>query len=225
MDDLVPLNAPVQAGTASGFGRPAEPATPRRFAQRALRGTSRLRRGLLGLCALLVLQAALVPPARAVEATRLALLPQHWRDDQGKSMALTDLAGHRVVLTMAYADCHKICPMTIERLKQLQKQQDAQGESLDIVVVGYDPQTDDPAAWHHYRLHHKVMRPNWHFLTGSVKDTQQFANQLGFEFWKLDEHVMHDARVVAFSADGTFVGELDESDLNADLARHSQHLP
>lgn len=134
--------------------------------------------GVLVLRALLALQPALVRPARAEEATRLELLPQRWRDDQGKSMALTDLAGRRAVLTMAHADCHKIRPMTIERLKQLQKQQGAQGESLDIVIVGYDPQTDDPAAWHHCRLHHKLMRPNWHFLTGSIKDV--FTLEKGF---------------------------------------------
>lgn len=115
--------------------------------------------------------------------------------------------------------------MTIMRLKALQEAQDALGQTLEIVVVGLDPERDDPAAWHQYRLHHHLARPNWHFLAGSPRDTQLFATQLGFEFWKYDEHVMHDARVLLFDADGTLEGALDGDDLNAAIAHQSGQLP
>jgi hypothetical protein len=40
-------------------------------------------------------------------------------------------------------------------------------------------------------------------LSGSEEVTRELAGQLGFGFWKYDEHVMHESRVVVFGADGT----------------------
>lgn len=133
---------------------------------------------------------------------RLAVLPQVWRDDSGQAMSLTALSGQRVVLTMAYANCRRICPITIENLKRLQSAFDAKGEQAEFVVVGYDPENEDPATWRHYRSKHHLDRSNWHFITGAVADTAQLARQLHFELWKYDEHVMHDSRVLLFDSSG-----------------------
>ncbi|HXA35419.1 MAG TPA: SCO family protein [Steroidobacteraceae bacterium] len=133
---------------------------------------------------------------------RLAVLPQSWRDDSGRPISLAGLSGQRVVLTMAYANCHRICPATIEGLKRLQAALDAKGEQAEFVIVGYDPENEDPATWHRYRSSHRLGRSNWHFVTGSVGDTAQLARQLHFELWKYDEHVMHDSRVLLFDSNG-----------------------
>lgn len=133
---------------------------------------------------------------------RLDVLPQHWQDDSGTALSLTALSGQRVVLTMAYANCHRICPMTIDGLKRMQSALDAQGEHAEFVVVGYDPENEDAATWRQYRHTHHLQRANWHFMTGSVADTLQLAHQLQFELWKYDEHVMHDSRVLVFDAKG-----------------------
>jgi protein SCO1/2 len=138
---------------------------------------------------------------------RLAVLPQSWLDDSGKPLTLADFAGQRVVLTMAYANCHRICPMTIEQLKQLQAALDSKGENAAFVVVGYDPSNEDPTTWRQYRRSHHLSRANWHFITGSVADTQRLARQLRFELWKYDEHVMHDSRVLVFDTQGLLVSE------------------
>ena len=74
---------------------------------------------------------------------RLAVLPQSWRDDSGRPISLAGLSGQRVVLTMAYANCHRICPATIEGLKRLQAALDAKGEQAEFVIVGYDPENED----------------------------------------------------------------------------------
>lgn len=132
----------------------------------------------------------------------LAMLPQIWRDDDGRLLTLAQLSGRYVVLTMAYAHCHRICPMTIAGLKELQATLDARGSVAEFVIVGYDPANEGPAAWRQYRRSHHLDRPTWHFVTGSVADTAQLARQLQFELWKYDEHVMHDSRVLVFDAQG-----------------------
>ena len=135
-------------------------------------------------------------------ATRLDQLPQQWRDDRGETLALTALLGRRVVISMAYTRCRQICPATIADLQSLQRALDARGEQASFVIVGYDPDNDDPASWHQYRINRQLGRSNWHFLTGSRQATRQLAHQLGFDFWTYDTHVMHESRLVIFDAQG-----------------------
>ena len=156
----------------------------------------------LTLAATLALGSVVAGASAAQGGARLADLPQHWRDDDGRELALARLTGQRVILTMAYASCHKICPVTIASLKQIQRALDARGEQAQIVVVGYDPANDDPAVWRQYRSSRHLNRANWHFLTGSTSDTARLARALGFDFWKYDEHVMHGSHVLVFDAHG-----------------------
>lgn len=137
---------------------------------------------------------------------RLDELPQAWRDDAGQPLALADLVGHRVIMSMAYTRCHYICPTTFGELQRMQRQLDARGEQASFVIVGYDADYDDPRSWHEYRRSHRFNRPNWHFLTGSAPDVRRLARQLGFDFWNYDTHVMHDSRIVFFDSKGLFSG-------------------
>jgi cytochrome oxidase Cu insertion factor (SCO1/SenC/PrrC family) len=135
-------------------------------------------------------------------ATRIEQLPQQWRDDQGRERSLGELQGHRVFLSMAYTRCHRTCPTTVSQLQQVQRLLDQHGEQASIVIVGLDPENDDAASWRHYRAARKLERGNWYFLTGTLKQTRQLANELGFEFWTYDTHVMHDSRIVVFDSRG-----------------------
>lgn len=130
-------------------------------------------------------------------------LPRDWRDDLGRPLDLQSLQGAPLVLTMAYATCHRVCPATLHRLEALQRELDARGARATFVVLGYDPAHDDPATWHHYRREHGLTRANWVFLTApDAAQVRRTADALGFEYWQYDEHVMHDERVVAFAPGG-----------------------
>jgi len=148
-----------------------------------------------------------VPPAAAGGgATRLQSLPGPWVDDRGQPFDLHSLEGRRIVLTMAYASCHRLCPLTIKRLQELQREYDRHGQRAEFLVIGYDPNTDDAAAWHQYRRTRQLTRDNWHFLVGKQTAVEEVARRLGFPFWKYDEHVMHELRVVFFDERGVLVG-------------------
>jgi cytochrome oxidase Cu insertion factor (SCO1/SenC/PrrC family) len=162
-----------------------------------------LHRSTVMCCAaLLTLLAAWCPAEDVRGSVSLGDLPQGWHDDQAHDLALTGLRGHRVVLTMAFAACHRLCPATMDEFKRMQRVVDARGEIVDFVIVGYDPKNDSPAVWHQYRLSRGLTRDNWHFLSGSQTATQQLALKLGFPFWTYDEHVMHESRAVIFDSNG-----------------------
>jgi len=152
--------------------------------------------------------------ASSGSVTRLDQLPQQWRDDRGAALALTGLLGQRVVISMAYTRCHTQCPATIAQLQRMQSALDARGEQASFVIVGYDPDGDDPASWHQYRINHRLERNNWYFLTGSLQQTRQLARQLGFDFWTYDTHVMHHSRLVIFDAQGHWRGAINPASGN-----------
>ena len=138
-------------------------------------------------------------------------LPTTWQDDRGQTLRLQALRGRRIFVTMAYTACHRICPMTMARLGELQRDLDALNMSAEFLIVSYDPSNDDSVAWQRYRTNHHLVRGNWHFLSGTPADTARLAAVLGFESWRDGEHVMHDFRIVALGGDGAERGVIDSA--------------
>jgi cytochrome oxidase Cu insertion factor (SCO1/SenC/PrrC family) len=165
---------------------------------------------MLGL-ALPFQSGAVEPTAPSAAAALLDRLPANWRDEHGETLRLTALHGQRIFVTMAYTSCHRICPMTMTRLAEVQQELDARGMSAEFVIVSYDPNNDDATAWRRYRASHNLLRDNWHFLSGTPTDTERLARVLGFEFWRDGEHVMHDFRIVALGSDGAWRGAVDSA--------------
>ena len=152
--------------------------------------------------------ALLCAGAAGAGAARLDELPQRWRDDLNQTLVLSDLLGHRVILSMAYTTCHRTCPATLGELQRMQQALDRRGEQASFVIVGYDAENDDPQSWHQYRVNHRLGRANWYFLTGTSAAVRRLARELGFEFWNYDTHVMHDSRVVFFDSKGQYSGSV-----------------
>jgi cytochrome oxidase Cu insertion factor (SCO1/SenC/PrrC family) len=179
----------------------------------------------------LLLSATTPLAAAAPVTTRPALgllgeLPAEWRDDRGRALRLDSLYGQRVILTMAYATCHRICPVTMRNLEQLQRELDARHSAATFVVVGYDPDADDPQAWHQFRTRRHLLRDNWLFLSGrSNQQVRTLATRLGFDFWKYDEHVIHEGRVVVLDAQGQLQSSFGPgAALDAEAIAHGRNV-
>lgn len=154
--------------------------------------------------------ASAMPSTAAADAVMSYLYraPLRWIDDAGKNTSLADWQGRPVIITMAYSACRRTCSTTILKLREIQRVLDARGQSVDIVVVSYDPEADDPKAWAQYRQNRKLTRENWHFLTGSKADTRRFARLLGFDYWLMDSHVIHEFKIVVLDGKGVVEREI-----------------
>lgn len=149
-----------------------------------------------------------------VFANELTLAPLyqsdlHWLDDHGTELTLKEWQGKPVFITMAYSTCKKFCPMTMARLSQLQKLLDDRNISAEIVIISYDPVTDNWKSWAEYRKMHNLPRANWHFLTGSLEDTKTVSQLLGMDFWLYDDHVLHNFKISRIGMRGEIVKSLD----------------
>jgi protein SCO1/2 len=119
-----------------------------------------------------------------------------WTDDNGQSVTLDQWKGKPVFITMAYSTCRKICSVTLKKLEEFQALLDHEKREAEIVVVSFDPKNDTPPVWTEYRKQHGLQRKNWHFLTGTDRDTQRFSRLLGLgDFWSYDGHILHDFRI------------------------------
>jgi len=159
----------------------------------------------------LLFAAALAGAGRAVHSAPPSVygLNLKFTDDHGAARALAEWQGRPVVLTMGYGACRSVCSSTLRTLEELQAEADHQGVPIEIVVASIDPQEDTPQAWAQYRKARKLARANWSFLSGSAGDTRRLARFLGLRFWRYDEHLMHDFRIVRLSTDGSIAATLD----------------
>ncbi len=126
-----------------------------------------------------------------------------WMPNQGTTpLALADLLGKPVVLTMSYTACRRTCSTTMLVLREMQAIFDRKGREANFAIVSYDPARDSPAEWTAYRKSRGLDRASWHFLTGTLPDTRRLARFLDLNFWNYDQHVMHDFRIALFDTQG-----------------------
>jgi protein SCO1/2 len=141
-----------------------------------------------------------------------------WTEDNGQTVTLDQWKGKPVFITMAYSSCRKICSVTLKKLEEFQALLDEKKQTAEIVVVSYDPKNDTPQVWSEYRHQHGLNRKNWHFLTGTERDTQRFARLLGLgEFWSYDGHILHDFRISILDPYGAIERQVEWQDLSKKL--------
>jgi protein SCO1/2 len=151
------------------------------------------------LCAGVIAAGAAAPPVTAIAETAISDLyrvPLRWIDDAGRDVALAAWQGRPVILTMAYSSCRRTCSTTLLKLQEIQRVLDAKGRTAEFVIVSYDAEGDDPRAWAQYRQSRNLTRKNWHFLTGNKADTRRFARLLGFDYWLMESHVVHEFKIL-----------------------------
>jgi cytochrome oxidase Cu insertion factor (SCO1/SenC/PrrC family) len=177
---------------------------------------ARLMLGLLclGLCPSLCQPVAYA--AAPVSADVLNEVPYDWQDEQGAATSLSQWRGKTVLLTMAYPKCRETCSYALHRMEELQQSADRAGTPIEVVVISYEPNISS-GTWSIYRRHHHLSRTNWHFLTGSTANTQQFAKALQFPYWRYDEHLVHDFKILLIGPDGQIAETLTWATRNTDL--------
>ncbi len=129
-------------------------------------------------------------------------LPFSFTDDQSKTVQLSEWRGKPMIITMEYSNCRFMCTTTFSKMKAIQAAADQKKLQIDFMIVSLDPKNDTPQAWHQYRVSREVDRSNWHMLTGTEAITKEFANLIGIKYWSMDEHILHDFKIVRLNAKG-----------------------
>jgi protein SCO1/2 len=127
--------------------------------------------------------------------------PGAWIDESGRPVALSGLAGEPFVLTAVFTSCSLRCPLTIDKLREVDAAFQRRGVTVPIRLLTLDPQTDTPERLRRFK-EERHLPDNWHFLRGSRYDTHTLARYLGVHAAYDDGHIDHDVRIAVFDAQG-----------------------
>jgi len=103
-----------------------------------------------------------------------------------------------------------MCTTTFSKLKAIQTTADQQNIKIDFMIVSLDPKNDTPEAWLQYKVTRDADRDNWHMLTGTEITTQKFASLVEIEYWTMDEHILHDFKIVRLNEQGEIEKEITD---------------
>jgi len=137
-------------------------------------------------------------------------LPYPFTDDQARTVHLSEWRGKPMIITMEYSNCRFMCTTTFSKLKAIQEAADQKKLQIDFMIVSLDPKNDTPEAWKQYRISREVDRDNWHLLTGTEATTREFAALIGIKYWTMDEHILHDFKIVRLNAQGEIEKEITD---------------
>ncbi|MGP8034663.1 MAG: SCO family protein [Steroidobacteraceae bacterium] len=159
--------------------------------------------------------------------TPKALVDFHLIDDGGRPYTSADLLSAPTLVYFGFTHCPDVCPTTLVKLAQIQKQ--AALPALRVVLVSVDPQRDTPAVLSRY-VH--AFDAAFRGLTGSPEEIARVARNFGVAVNRVDlpggDYTMdHSAIVFLVSRAGVvaiFTPPFDAPAFAADLRRAAPFL-
>ncbi|MCB0330184.1 MAG: SCO family protein [Bdellovibrionales bacterium] len=163
---------------------------------------------------LILLSLSFILPAYAGVPTSISFygLPQEWTATTGETVKLSDFRGKQVVLSLIYTECTRVCPVTIQSMKKIEKVLKEQNKEAELILVTLDPRTDTLAKLSRFQERHELNRKPWHFLRGSKKDTQLLAQYMGAKAWDYYSHVVHNLKILLLDPQGQVVESIGWND-------------
>ncbi len=127
-----------------------------------------------------------------------------------KPLALTELRGKPVLVSLVYTGCTDACPAIIENLRPaIEIAQDALGkDSFTVLTFGFDAQNDTPQRMRSFARTRGVDLPNWLFLSGDQVSVDKLAEAVGFTIVPSAGGFDHMAQVSVVDADGVIYQQI-----------------
>ena len=123
---------------------------------------------------------------------------------RGETLALEQMRGKPLVLSLVYTSCYQICPMTTRYLAGVidKARQTLGKDSFSVAVVGFDTQMDTPAAMAHFARQQGVSDADWYLLSGSQSVVDALAQDTGFLYFPAAHGYDHLIQATIVDADG-----------------------
>jgi protein SCO1/2 len=103
----------------------------------------------------------------------------------GTTLALSELHGKPVVISLIFTSCHHICPTTTQHLADVvRKARDALGDdSFHVVTVGFDVANDTPDTMRVFAAQQSVDIAGWDFVSADQATIDTLTTELGFQYF------------------------------------------
>ena len=127
----------------------------------------------------------------------------------GRTAPLPSFAGQVRIVTMFYASCSYVCPMTIQTLKDLEASLSASERSqLRVLLVSVDPQRDTIDALASLAAKRELDLKRWSLTRAQASDVRKFAAVLGIQYRQLaNKEFNHSTILTLVSRDGRILAK------------------
>jgi len=138
-------------------------------------------------------------------------------DQDGRGLHFADGRGRPRLVSMFYTSCKYVCPLIVDTLLATERAVDpAERAKLDVLIVSFDPDRDDPPALKRVADQRRLDVPRWTLARTEATDVRKLAAVLGIQYRALaDGEINHSSALVLLDADGRIVarsGKLGEVD-------------
>lgn len=128
----------------------------------------------------------------------------HFTAANGHALALSELRGRPVVVSLVYTSCYRICSMTTRSLaRAVHAARGVLGDdSFVVLTIGFDTPVDSPDAMATFATEQGVRDTDWHFLSGDAATLAALTRDLGFTFQRSPKGFDHLLQTTILDADG-----------------------
>ena len=133
-------------------------------------------------------------------------------DQNGRSIALSDLRGKVVAVNFIYTSCPlpNFCLRIANNFGALQKRFKTRlGRDLILLTITFDPVHDTSEVLATYASRWSADPLTWHFLTGEVSDVQRVCHLFGVDFFPDEGLMNHSLHTAIIDRGGTLVANIE----------------
>ncbi len=140
-----------------------------------------------------------------------------WISQDNKSVKLADFRGKIVVTSMIYMGCKSSCPLTVAKMKEVEKLISADIKSkVHFVLFSFDLKNDTPEVFQKYAKKHHINLNQWTFLTNKDEsNVREISTLIDFKYKSLPKgEFEHSFALVALDKEGRIIGRTEGSEMN-----------
>lgn len=148
--------------------------------------------------------------------TSLFQINTEWNNQSSKKVKLIDFRGNYLVVSMVYLGCKSSCPLTVARMKEVEKLISPESKSkVKYVLFSFDLKKDSPAKMLDYATKNKLDLEHWSFLTTkNESDVREISTLIDFKYKELPEgEFEHSYALVLLDPEGRVIGRTEGAEM------------
>lgn len=106
-------------------------------------------------------------------------------DQNGAPLALSNLRGRPLVISLVFTSCSSVCPVTTDHLRDsvIAARKTLGAESFAVLTFGFDARRDRPARLAAFAEAHRLSdTADWHLASADAETTEALLGDLGFSW-------------------------------------------
>jgi protein SCO1/2 len=155
--------------------------------------------------------------AESISDTSIYNVNSSWTSQDNKTVKLTDFKGKIIVTSMIYMGCKSSCPLTVAKMKEVEKLISADVKSkVHFVLFSFDLKNDTPEAFQKYAKKNHLSLDQWTFLTNKDEsNVREISTLIDFKYKSLPSgEFEHSFALVALDKEGRIIGRTEGSEMN-----------